>query len=296
MAATVPLNPFKIDFSRIRVGPVKETREGGGLTALIEYVEDNGTTRPLVFQLPDGDIPFEFSSYKNEGKSFSVAWQLYTTGVWSKVMQFLEKVDEYVLNVVVERAKEFLPNDVKKKGFNKEMARGLQNSCIRYAKDAATNYPPTFSTHVQKKNQKVGKDYVPIEGQFDVACTFQSDMQNEPVAFDIRNLTAKSKGNGVAQWRAITVVNSKYGASFDLKEITVKSLGGSNVYQKDPNMFKDEEEAEQNFYDHEAIKMVEQFERKREEREEEELSETSKKEQEQQQQEATPKKSKKQKK
>jgi len=295
MSARITLNFLKIDPKRLRVGPTKATKEGGGLTAPIEYLDDNGVVRPCDIQLPDGYIPFPFSSFEDKGVSWTIAFRLDPTGIWAKYKDFLEKIDEFTLDTVYERAKEFVPKTASMKGFSKEMVRALQNSCIRYNKEDPTKYPPTFTTHVQRQTQKVGDKTVVIDGQYSVTCLFKEKPNEHPVAFDIRNVSGRSTGSGVVTLRAITVVNGKFGPSFDLKKLTLTSLGGSNEYQEDPNMYNDEH-VEQNFYDAEAIKMVEQFERKREEREEEELSETSKKEQEQQQQEATPKKSKKQKK
>lgn len=272
----VALDFRKIDFNRIRVEAVTETKQGGGKTAKTLYQHDDGTLVPIDLQLPKGVIPFEFSSFEDKGESWSLTFELDQTNPHHVALtKFLEELEEFVLDTVFKRAKEFLPPATyNMKNFSKETLRALMKPTIKHGTQPG-KYQPYFSTHVQKK---IENDVV-IPDQFNITCLHEGQL------FDVRKITARSTYNSaVINVRAITNVQ-KFGPSIDCKRVTITALGSPNNIVEDPTMFADEY-VEQNYYDQELVKKAEEVENahKRQKEEEEEHSETSLKEQQQQQQ------------
>lgn len=205
-----PIIASKFDSKKLTVSDPKKL-ENGSHQVYMNY--DGGRVR---VQSPQLSIPYDANDYQNNGK-YKAQLSLKGRDTNPKVASFynmIEAIDNFVIDMATKNAGKWL----KQPGASREMVAAFYTPSIKFSKDKATgeirtDYPPTFSVALKKRND-----------EFD-ATMFDSKGAELEGQTPIDVLRRGAEVIAVCDVTGIWIADKKFGLTWKLHQAQVKVAG-----------------------------------------------------------------------
>lgn len=221
--------PSDITCSKLEVGPMK-VLDSGAKSINLRYEGRN-----LMVETPSLKLPYGVNVFdKNGPPKYSVDFSFGGADEDEKTRElqdFFEAFDEHMIDVGVEKAKEWF----KMAGASREVVKAFYTPMVKISRDAAGNpkpYPPTFKVSVRPRRLKPGQKESDLPAASDALGRFETDFYNgcaKPlVAFpkeqSISEVVVKrSQVTAIIQCTGIWVAPGKYGTTWKAVQVRVDS-------------------------------------------------------------------------